>query len=69
MFVRALELSAGIRIKADVSFDLTPEEVYFRSVCRLSKQTLHLTPQGVSPKAVLFVRFVVTLRLGGCKSA
>ena len=27
IFVRALELSAGIRIKADVSFDLTPEEI------------------------------------------
>ena len=48
------------RIKADVSFDLTPEEIIFQSVRRKSKYSLHETPQGVPPKAVLSMRFIVT---------
>ena len=55
--------------KIGVLTDFTPEGDIFQSVSRYSKSSLVVTPQGVAPKAGLFLQSVVALRLGGSKSA
>ena len=45
------------------------EKDNFQAVSRSFKWSLAVTPQGVSPKAGLSLKSIVSLRLGGGKSA
>ena len=61
---------AALLYRIGVLTDSTPKRgPFFRIVSRSSEKSLAVTPQGVSPKAGLSLKSVVSLRLGGGESA